>query len=254
MQVCRLLACVDELVAYFLMATPATIAALKDAGLSVDKIEEYRSAFRLFDTDGSGRITEDKIGEVLNGKFGQSFATEDLAYMLRQFSDSGSGGVDFSTFALALHGKMADPRYNDAFGDAFDLFDSGKTGELTKADLVEGMAKLGEMLTDAEAEEMLKIAKKKDDFVRAMSASMAAGTPGAAMTSSSSPTTTAAATATAATPTTMPTMMPPPVPQAGGGPPRPGPPRPAGGPPSPAGASPRPPGPPGAPSGGAPRP
>lgn len=157
------------------MATPAHIATLKAAGLSVDKIEEYRSAFRLFDTDGSGRITEDKIGEVLNGKFGQSFATEDLAYMLRQFSDTGTGGVDFATFALALHGKMADPRYNDAFGDAFDLFDSGMKGELTKTDLIDGMAKLGEMLTDAEADEMLKIAKKKDDFVKAMTASMAAG-------------------------------------------------------------------------------
>jgi Ca2+-binding EF-hand superfamily protein len=30
---------------------------------------------------------------------------------------------------------LQDPRYNEAFGDAFDLFDTHKTGELTKEDL-----------------------------------------------------------------------------------------------------------------------
>ena len=34
------------------------------------------------------------MGEVLNGKFGQSFVPEDLAYMLRQFSDGSDGGGD----------------------------------------------------------------------------------------------------------------------------------------------------------------
>lgn len=41
-----------------------------------------------------------------------------------------------------------------------------------QGDLIDGMFKLGETLTDGEAEEMLKIAKKKDDFVRTMTASM----------------------------------------------------------------------------------
>jgi Ca2+-binding EF-hand superfamily protein len=108
----------------------------------------------------------DKLGYVLNTKFGQNFGGEDLNYMLRQFGDSGD--VDFYTFAVSLHEKMGDPRYSEAFGDAFDLFDVAKTGELTREDLQTGMAKLGENLTESEAAEMLKIAKKKDDFVRAM--------------------------------------------------------------------------------------
>jgi hypothetical protein len=73
-----------------------------------------------------------------------------------------------------LHAKMGDPRYNGAFGDAFDLFDVSKLGELSRDDLQSGMLKLGEQLTDAEAEQMLKVAKKKDDFVRAMSNAVAA--------------------------------------------------------------------------------
>ena len=157
------------------MASSAHMEVLKAKGLSLDKIEEYKAAFALFDTSGTGRMSVDSLRRVLNDSFEQSYGDEDLQYMMRQFlPGDGSTEVDFPTFALALHGKMGDPRYNEAFGDAFDLFDKGKGGELTKEDLVYGMAKLGEKLTDAEAEEMLKIAKKKDDFVRVMTSSMTA--------------------------------------------------------------------------------
>jgi hypothetical protein len=101
--------------------------------------------------------------------------------MIRQFAPEGAGdaaiasGVDFVAFASALHAKIGDARYSEAFGDAFDLFDVGKSGELTRADILDAMSKLGETMTEAEAEELLKVAKKKDDFVRTMVAA-AAGT------------------------------------------------------------------------------
>ncbi len=78
--------------------------------------------------------------------------------MLRQFSDKGA--VDFVSFAVSLNEKISDPRYYEAFGDAFDLLDTGMKGELTKDDLIFGMQKLGETLTAEEAEEMLKTASK----------------------------------------------------------------------------------------------
>ena len=87
--------------------------------------------------------------------------------MLRQFGDETS--VTFEAFAKAMHSKMANPAYNEAFADAFDLFDTGRKGELTKAELIAGMDKLGEKLTEEEAEEMLKVAAKRDDFVKIMS-------------------------------------------------------------------------------------
>lgn len=94
--------------------------------------------------------------------------------MLRQFAEDAKE-VTFEQFALALHGKISNPVYNEAFADAFDLFDVGKKGELTKDDLINGMAKLGEKLTDAEAEEMLKVVSTKDNFVRVMTQGLALG-------------------------------------------------------------------------------
>jgi len=149
------------------------IARLKsEKGIPADKIDEYRAAFDLFDPDRTGAITVAKLNHLLNETFGQAYSGDDLKYMLQQFDDSGD--VNFYAFASTLHAKMGDPRYNEAFGDAFDLFDVSKLGELSRDDLQSGMLKLGERLTDAEAEEMLKVAKKKDDFVRAMSNAVAA--------------------------------------------------------------------------------
>lgn len=143
--------------------------------MSLDKVEELKAAFEMFDFDRSGRLTVSKLGAVLNDKFGQAFTQDDLSYMLRQFGDGNE--VDFFTFANSLDSKMADARYSEAFGDAFDLFDTNKQGELSKDDLQAGMLKLGENLTDAEAEEMLKIARKRDDFIKAMSNSVSASGP-----------------------------------------------------------------------------
>lgn len=161
-----------------------------EKGLPQTKIDEYKAAFDLFDPERQGVITVEKLSRLLNDTFGQAYGADDLKYMLQQFDDTGV--VDFFSFASTLHEKMGDPRYNEAFGDAFDLFDTGKIGELSRDDLQSGMLKLGERLTDAEAEEMLKVAKKKDDFVRAMSNAVAATASSGAGAGSSSSTSSAA--------------------------------------------------------------
>ena len=89
---------------------------------------------------------------------GQTFSDDDVRYMLRQFTDKDT--VDFVSFALSLHSKLQDSRYHEAFGDAFDLFDTGMKGELSSEDLIDGMSKLGETMTQSEADEMIKIGAK----------------------------------------------------------------------------------------------
>lgn len=51
----------------------------------------------------------------------------------QQFGGGDAGAVvDFFAFASTLHARMADPRYNESFGDAFDLFTNASgAGELT---------------------------------------------------------------------------------------------------------------------------
>eukprot|EP01138_Halocafeteria_seosinensis_P002811 gb/GECG01002872.1/.p1 GENE.gb/GECG01002872.1/~~gb/GECG01002872.1/.p1 ORF type:complete len:251 (+),score=50.15 gb/GECG01002872.1/:1-753(+) len=148
------------------MASEDDLRRLKEAGIPADKVDEYMAAFEMFDTNRQGKITHSMLKEVLNGQFGQTFSDEDIDYMLKQFSDDGQ--VTFEKFAKSLSEKMANPAYDEAFADAFDLLDSDKQGTLTKEKLQEGMKKLGENLTDEEADEMLKVASTKDDFVKLM--------------------------------------------------------------------------------------
>ena len=135
-------------------------AALLSKGIPKDKVDEYAAAFALFAEPREGgrgghAITLESLRRMLS-KFGQDFPEDDLKYMLRQFSSraADTGEVDFAAFATSMHEKMADARFNEAFGDAFDLFDSNKSGELSKVELMTGMSMLGENLTEAEADEV----------------------------------------------------------------------------------------------------
>jgi len=247
--------------------TPAEEQLLLSRGISRDKIDEYGAAFALFSepSGGSHKITLDSLRAML-AKFGQDFAEDDLRYMIRQFNTKADAvSVSFEDFAMNMHEKMADARFNEAFGDAFDLFDGNKSGEISKIELMTGMQMLGETLTEAEADQMIKVAKKKDDFVRAMTQSMAGvsvggggGGGGAA-----APAPAAAAASTPSAPAAAGGAGParpagPGAPAGPGGAPRPGapagpggPPRPGGAPAAPGGPS-GPPRPPGAPAAGGP--
>lgn len=148
------------------MASASSVSAAEEAallrqGIPKDKVDEYAAAFSLFaESRGGGAgaghsITLESLRRMLS-KFGQDFPEDDLKYMLRQFSSRAgeTGEVDFAAFATSMHEKMADARFNEAFGDAFDLFDSNKSGELSKVELMTGMSMLGENLTEAEADEV----------------------------------------------------------------------------------------------------
>jgi Ca2+-binding EF-hand superfamily protein len=244
--------------------TSAEEQLLLSRGISRDKIDEYAAAFALFSepSGGSHKITLDSLRAML-AKFGQDFAEEDLRYMIRQFNTKADAvSVSFEDFAMNMHEKMADARFNEAFGDAFDLFDGNKSGEISKVELMTGMQMLGETLTEAEADQMIKVAKKKDDFVRAMTQSMAGvsvGGGGGGAVAALAPAAGAAAPSPAAAGGAGPARPAGPGAPAGpGGAPRPGapagpggPPRPGGAPAAPGGPS-GPPRPPGAPSAGGP--
>jgi Ca2+-binding EF-hand superfamily protein len=245
--------------------TSAEEQLLLSRGISRDKIDEYAAAFALFSepSGGSHKITLDSLRAML-AKFGQDFAEEDLRYMIRQFNTKADAvSVSFEDFAMNMHEKMADARFNEAFGDAFDLFDGNKSGEISKVELMTGMQMLGETLTEAEADQMIKVAKKKDDFVRAMTQSMAGvsvgGGGGGGAVAAPAPAAGAAAPSPAAAGGAGPARPAGPGAPAGpAGAPRPGapagpggPPRPGGAPAAPGGPS-GPPRPPGAPSAGGP--
>jgi Ca2+-binding EF-hand superfamily protein len=94
--------------------------------------------------------------------------------MISEFAGDGKTMIDFQTFATKMNGKK--DMWGSAFGDAFDLIDSDKTGKISKEKLKAVMLTLGEKLTDEEAEEMVKVGGgSKQAFITALSGDLGGG-------------------------------------------------------------------------------
>jgi calmodulin len=75
--------------------------------IAQDTLDEYRKAFHLFDTDGSGEIDVGELGTVMKA-LGHETSQEELDRMLTVADADGSGDIDFNEFisimAERLHG------------------------------------------------------------------------------------------------------------------------------------------------------
>ena len=69
-----------------------------------DPKEELRRAFRLFDIDGKGMITQDDLRRV-SQQVGNSIPDADIAAMVEEFDASGKGGVDEDEFLRLMMSK-----------------------------------------------------------------------------------------------------------------------------------------------------
>ncbi|KAH8818538.1 CaM, calmodulin [Hyaloscypha sp. PMI_1271] len=59
--------------------------------------EEMRSAFKVFDKDGSGTISGDEIAHVMKS-FGENLSDEELKIMMEEVDKDGNGTIDYEEF------------------------------------------------------------------------------------------------------------------------------------------------------------
>ncbi|KAK4230179.1 hypothetical protein QBC38DRAFT_470237 [Podospora fimiseda] len=69
-----------------------------------DPQEELRRAFRLFDVDGKGMITQDDLRRV-SKQVGNNIPDADIVAMVEEFDASGKGGVDEDEFLRLMLSK-----------------------------------------------------------------------------------------------------------------------------------------------------
>lgn len=69
-----------------------------------DPREELRRAFRLFDIDGKGLITQDDLRRV-SKQVGNNIPDADIVAMIEEFDASGKGGVDEDEFLRLMMSK-----------------------------------------------------------------------------------------------------------------------------------------------------
>lgn len=63
----------------------------------VDREDEIRQAFKVFDKDGNGYITSDELGIVMTS-LGERLSANELKQMMTEADTNGDGKIDYAEF------------------------------------------------------------------------------------------------------------------------------------------------------------
>ncbi|KAI6038533.1 hypothetical protein EDC04DRAFT_2693882 [Pisolithus marmoratus] len=123
---------------------------------------QFKEAFSLFDKDGDGTITTKELGTVMRS-LGQNPTEAELQDMINEVDADGNGTIDFPEFLTMMARKMRDTDSEEEIKEAFKVFDKDGNGYISAAELRHVMTNLGEKLTDAEVDEMIREADVDGD-------------------------------------------------------------------------------------------
>eukprot|EP00435_Cladocopium_sp_Y103_P011156 s4638_g2.t3 len=115
----------------------------------------YGLAFRLFDHNSDGVITSSELGTVMRS-LGQSPTDADLRGMISQADSDGTGTIDFPEFLTLMSQTMHNVGVEDEIKEAFDVFDTDHNGVISAAELYHTMNNLGESVSDADVDQILR--------------------------------------------------------------------------------------------------
>jgi len=130
--------------------------------LSEEQVAEFKEAFSLFDKDGDGKITTKELGTVMRS-LGQNPTEAELQDMINEVDSDKSGSIEFDEFLQLMARKMQDTDTEEEIREAFKVFDKDNNGFISAAELRHVMTNLGEKLTEAEVDEMIREADVDGD-------------------------------------------------------------------------------------------
>jgi centrin-1 len=95
-------------------------------GLTAEQITEVKTAFDLFDTDGTGSI------DTKGKKWGYAELKNTVVFqMIADLDEDQSGVLEFDEFLELMTKRISDKDGRSNFRKIFNLYDDERTGELT---------------------------------------------------------------------------------------------------------------------------
>lgn len=144
-------------------------------GLTKDQIEEFKEVFMAFDQENNGFVTTKELGSLLK-MLGVSFTPESLKAMTKKHDLDESGTIDFREFLVLMAEISKEETVSEeSLRESFKVFFRDNPEATSAAELRYILTGIGEMLSDEEADELLRRLDvgenglvKFDDFVRVM--------------------------------------------------------------------------------------
>lgn len=140
------------------MVEPVATQPTQDS--PTDKQAEYKEVFNFFDKDQNGSITAAELKQVLKN-FEIEIQESTLQEIMKKWDQDGDGELQFEEFVQVIK------TFNNPSGDlnaeikaAFKAFDLDGDGFITLKEVKNVMKKLGQNVTDEDAQRMITQADK----------------------------------------------------------------------------------------------
>ncbi|KAF7726713.1 hypothetical protein EC973_008487 [Apophysomyces ossiformis] len=134
--------------------------------LSSKKKLELQDMFNSFDKNHDGKISNKELQEMLQSSGMNASA---VPAMLSSVQTDTDGNLSFEEFAKLMRPTLSDPIRPTAkeqeLREAFDAFDRDGDGVINAIELRSMMQKLGDRITEEEAEQMIKDVDENNDGV-----------------------------------------------------------------------------------------
>mmetsp|Transcript_21887 Transcript_21887/g.31967 ORF Transcript_21887/g.31967 Transcript_21887/m.31967 type:complete len:154 (-) Transcript_21887:267-728(-) len=116
---------------------------------------ELAEAFRLFDKEGTGRISKQDIGSVLRS-LGQNPTQGELQDMIEAIGGSADGTLDQASFEQKMSGTVNSAETKEEILEVFRVFDKTGEGLISVTDLRHLMKCLGQNMREEELDEIIR--------------------------------------------------------------------------------------------------
>ncbi len=116
----------------------------------------------MFDKDSDGKITTKELGTVMRS-LGQNPSESELTDMINEVDVDSDGTIDFPEFLTMMARKMKDTDLEAEIAEAFKVFDRNGDGKISAAELRHVLTSIGEKLSDADVDQMIREADTNND-------------------------------------------------------------------------------------------
>lgn len=123
--------------------------------------DSSKDAFALYDRDQDGKIAVHELGTVIRA-CGRNPTNADIEAWIKEFVGERKE-VDYGTVAKCLAKPKTKADNSEEVKEAFKIFDKDNNGQVQVSELRHVLTTLGEKMTTAEVDELLKDAKVDKD-------------------------------------------------------------------------------------------